>query len=157
MVNMTKNRKLKLRKRSSNSNTPPQAGAKTSTSPNLWRDDWKRLRPIDLVNISAVCFREGTKLGEITPDRTFSRIKWISTSICFVLSWRTESDDNMIADLLSQKRVDESITGNPNSWRRERSQSSSHVPWAMTRYSASAEERETTAFFLLFQEVRWLP
>jgi hypothetical protein len=73
-----------------------------SIKPSLTIDDWSRERPTGLVNTSAVCSEEGTKDGMIIPDRTFSRIKCISTSICLDRSCKTEFEARIIVDLLSQ-------------------------------------------------------
>mgnify|MGYP007070156726 CR=1 FL=1 len=45
----------------------------------------------------------------------------------------------------------------PTSWRREQSQSNSAVVLATNLYSASVEDRETVACFLVFQEMRLEP
>ena len=45
---------IKIRRESRNSNTPPQAEAKISTSPSLTIEDFSNEGPMDLVNMSAV-------------------------------------------------------------------------------------------------------
>ncbi|GFS44587.1 ARM repeat superfamily protein [Actinidia rufa] len=45
--------------------------------------------------------------------------------MCFVRSWSTESEANIMADLLSQNKVDEPAAGKPNSVSKERSHISS--------------------------------
>ena len=70
-------------------NTPPQVGAYTLYAPSLLQM-YLILGPLrDLVKMSASWSFELTKLVVTHPDAIFSLMKWQSTSICLVLSWKT--------------------------------------------------------------------
>ena len=74
-------------------NTPPQAGAYRSKAPSL-SHIYFILRPLrDLVKISASWSLELTKLVVMHHDAIFSLIKWQSTSMCLVFSWKIVLDD----------------------------------------------------------------
>jgi hypothetical protein len=71
--------------------------------------------------------------------------------MCFVLSWNTGFKAMWIAAWLSQNNcVGLSMNECPNSWRSNCSQTISLVALAIARYSASALERATDVYFLLF-------
>lgn len=103
----------------------------------------------------AIWSPDRTKIGTIVPFRTFSRIKWASTSMCLVLSWRTESDESIIADLLSQNNWNECRTNSPNSSRREQSQIISQDTWAIAWYSTSVDDLAVTFCFFPFHDIKW--
>ena len=111
----------------------------------------------DLVKMSASWSFELTKLVAIHPDAIFSLMKWQSTSMCLVLSWKTGLDAICKAAWLSQMSFICSPFPNLNSWRRCLSHMSSHVAKAIARYSASALDLATTCCFLLFQDIRLPP
>ena len=73
-------------------NTPPQAGVYMSYAPSLLQM-YLILGPLrDLVKMSASWSFELTKLIATHPDAIFSLMKWQSTSICLVISWKTGLD-----------------------------------------------------------------
>ena len=131
-------------------NTPPQAGAYTSYAPSLLQI-YLILGPLrDLVKMSASWSFELTKLVATHPDAIFSLMKWQSTSICLVLSWKTGLDAICNAAWLLQMSFICSSFPNRNSWRRCFNHMSSHVAKTIARYSASALDLATTTCFLLF-------
>ena len=74
------------------SNTPPQAGAYMFYAPSLLQM-YLILGPLrDLVKISVSWSFELTKLVATHSDAIFSLMKWQSTSMCLVLSWKTGLD-----------------------------------------------------------------
>ena len=131
-------------------NTPPQAGAYMSYAPSLLQM-YLILGPLrDLVKMSARWSFELAKLVATYPDAIFSLMKWQSTSICLVLSWKTGLDAICNAVWLSQTNFIYSSFPNLNSWRSCLNHMSSHVAKAITRYSVSALDLTTTSCFLLF-------
>ena len=128
-----------------------------SIKPSLTIDDWSREGPMGLVNTSTVCSEEGINDGMIILNRTFSWIKCISTSICLDHSCKKKSEESIIADLLSQNNWDEPFSVKPNSLSIYQAQRISHVPWSIAWYLASVKDLKTTACFLLFHGIRWLP
>ena len=137
-------------------NTSPQAGAYMSYVPSLLQM-YLILGPLrDLVKMSASWSFELTKLVATHPDAIFSLMKWQSTSICLVLSWKTELDAICNAAWLSQTSFICSSFSNLNSWRSCLNHMSYHVAKAIARYSASALDLATTSCFLLFQDIDYL-
>ena len=82
------------------SNTPPQARAYMLYAPSLLQMYLGPLR--DLVKISVSWSFELTKLVITHPNAIFSLMKWQSTSMCLVLSWKTKLDAICKAAWLSQ-------------------------------------------------------
>ena len=73
-------------------NTHSQAGAYMSYAPSLLQM-YLILKPLrDLVKMSASWSFELTKLVATHPDAIFSLMKWQTTSICLVFSWKTGLD-----------------------------------------------------------------
>ena len=110
-----------------------------------------------LVKISANwCWdRIGSSL--MKPAASFSRTKWLSISICFVLSWKVGLEAMLIAAWLSQKRsacVETSTWKSFNNWCIH---INSLVVEANARYSASAEDLKIVVCFLAFHETKELP
>ena len=86
-----------------------------------------------------------------------SRIKWQSTSICLVCSWKIGFSVIMIAQVLSAcNEVGENCV-NPSFERSPRSHKISEQAEDIALYSAFVEDRETRSCFLHFQEMRELP
>ena len=111
----------------------------------------------DLVKISASWSFELTKLVVTHPDAIFSLMKWQSTSMCLVFSWKTKLDAICKAAWLLQMSFICSSFPNLNSRRRCFSYMSSHVARVIARYSTSALDLATTSCFSLFQDIRLPP
>jgi hypothetical protein len=93
----------------------------------------------------------------MSPTATFSRTKWISSSICFVRLWCTGFLLMYMVDTLSQKTIVADESGQPSSPRRERSHEHSATAFATPWYSASALERETVVCRFEDHETRASP
>ena len=111
----------------------------------------------------ALVKRSASWLWELTygrwrrPERTCWRMKWQSTSMCLVLSWKTGLFAIYITLVLLALRGVAPRIGIPSSWRRRRSQTIILLAEDMDLYSASAEDLETVACFLHVQEMREEP
>ena len=119
-------------------NTPPQGGAYMSYAPSLLQMYLILGSLRDLVKMSASWSFVLTTLVATHPDAIFSLMKWQSTSICLVLSWKIGLDAICNVVWLSQTSFIYSYFPNLNSWRSCLNHMSSHVAKAITRYSASA-------------------
>jgi len=93
----------------------------------------------------------------MSPDKTFSLMKWQSISMCFVLSWNTGFKAMCRAAWLSQMSVICVVSPNCNSLSNCLSHRSSHVAKAIVRYLASALDLAITVCFLLFQKIKLPP
>ena len=138
-------------------NAPPQARAYMLYAPSLLQM-YLILGPLrDLVKMVASWSIELRKLVATHPNAIFSLMKWQSTSICLVLSWKTGFDAICNAAWLSHTSFICSSFPNLNSWRSCLNRMSSHVAKAIARYSASALDLTTTSCFLLFQDIKLPP
>ena len=134
-----------------------EAGAYTSYALSLLQMNLI-LRPLrDLVKMSASWSFELTKFVATHPDAIFSLMKWQSTLICLVLSWKTGLYAICNAAWLSQMSFIYSFFPNLNSRRRCLNHMSSHVAKAIARYSALALDLATASCFSLFQDIKLLP
>ncbi|WZZ40605.1 hypothetical protein YC2023_036864 [Brassica napus] len=82
---------------------------------------------------------------------------WQSTSICLVISWKTELLAMCIAAWLSQCIVIGVVTSIPKSLRSPLIQINSLVSFLIALYSVSALEQDTTFYFLLFHVTKLPP
>lgn len=112
---------------------------------------------IALVSKSAGCCLVPTNDSCRLPSLILSRTKWQSISMCLVRSWNTGLFAMWIADTLSQKSWATASHFIPKSCKRYWKKVMSLLALAMERYSAVAEERETTCCFFDFQEIRESP
>ena len=106
-----------------------------------------------LVNISASCRLNLTGRTLRNPSTILSRTKWQSISICFVLSWNVGLEAIAVVAWLSHNTV---VGIKTFTWRSVIS-CVIHITDAKALYSASAEDRETVACFLDFQEIMESP
>lgn len=88
---------------------------------------------------------------------TFSRTKWQSTSIWFVLSWNIRDSKLCIAAWLSQNILIGLLGMMHISAKSYLIQINSLEVDVMARYSASALDRAITFYFLLFHVTKFLP
>ena len=86
-------------------------------------------------------------------SRYSSLMKWQSTSMCLVCSWKTGFLTIWSAAWLSQWSRVGWEWDIPRLWRRSLNHFNSPVTAVMDRYSASAEERDTVCCFLVFHEI----
>jgi len=138
-------------------NTPPQIDAVESVSINLPDKNWWRGRGSPFVKMSAIWRPEEMNGREMTPRRYSSRMKWQSTSMCLVRSWKTGFSVIRIALVLSAWRGVGECCGKSRSESSPRTQSISAQASDMARYSASVEDLETLACFLHFQDINASP
>ena len=138
-------------------NTPSQVGLKMSSIASL---------PIKLsncflcslfVNISVTCSVVVMYDMQIDLLSSFSLMKCLSTSICFVLPWRTGFYDIKMAALLSQQTFIGDGLEIFNSSSILFIHITSQIPWATDLNSASALLLATTFCFLLHQVTRFPP
>ena len=120
----------------------------------LW---WKGREPRGFVKISASCNRDGIWKSLITCCCNFSRIRWQSIWICFVLSCWTGFVAMDIADWLSVYSKADCECLISKSCKAYKSHWISQVVVARARYSASAEDRLTVTCFFDFHEINELP
>ena len=92
-----------------------------------------------------------------TLGKIFSRIKWQSTSMCFVHSWNIGLLAIWIALVLSAKRGVGYLRKTPNSLRRRWSQTISLEADDIALYLASIDDLETVDCFLHFWEIIVVP
>ena len=86
---------------------------------------------------------------EICPRKTVFLMKWQSTSICLVHSWKVGLFGRKVAVLLSQYIGISLLTCIPRSLSRDCTNRSSQAIYAIALYFDSAPEWETTFCFLL--------
>ena len=135
------------------SNTPPQVGACKFRMPNLTSKVCNRWEPSGLVSRSAICCFELRWTGTISFRSTRSRTKKQSISTCFVLSWKTGLLAICFAASLSQNNGVGPTIVTSSSFNSQRTYIISLTAVAIARYSASAEERDTTDCFFDFQDI----
>ena len=82
---------------------------------------------------------------------TQSRMKWAWMSMCFIRECECGSWVHATVPWLSQNKVVGAVWGKPNSWNKERSQMICRAQCVQERYSASQEDRATTACCLELQ------
>ena len=133
----------------SHSNTPPQAGAYMLIMPSLLQKYSTRTPLSAFVKMSPIWSPVFTYEVEIKPCWIFSRTKWQSISICFVLSWKTGLDAIWMAAWLSHHNVAGKVTLKLNSVNSCCIHIISHVPWAIALYSDSALVRYTMLLLAL--------
>ena len=93
----------------------------------------------------------GTYLTSRTLFATFSLMKWISTSICFVLEWKIGLSVKAFAPVLSHHRIGTDSILTPSSVNNDYSQITSVAAEESDLYSDSAELLATTFYFLELQ------
>lgn len=113
--------------------------------------------PRALVNISANYIFVETYDVWIIPQSNSFMIKWKSTSICFVHSWKTRFLAMGKAVWLSQLSHIGPLCKIPRSKSKVLSHLSSQVIVAIERYFASIEECDMVCCFLVFQEMGECP
>ena len=89
----------------------------------------------------------------ILPVRYSSRMKWQSTSMCLVRSWKDEFLTIWSVAWLSQWSRIGWEWEIPKLWRRSFNHFNSPVIAVMDRYSALAKERDIVCYFLVFHEI----
>ena len=100
----------------------------------------------------------GRNIGSLNnPDWIFSQMRWQSSSMCFVYSWKNGLAEICKASLLSQCRIVGCEWETCKSLIRKRIHVILQLAVAMARYSASAEERDTVVRFLDYQEIKESP
>ena len=110
-----------------------------------------------LMNKSTSWCCEDTFIVLRQPACIFSRTRWQSISMCFVISWKTGLAAIWRVVSLSQNSVVGSLLWIPKSRRRAINQINSQVTLAIARYPVSAENRETMLYFLYFHEIKESP
>lgn len=129
---------------------PPQDGRKMFLTAIFDNSGNKSLDGRALMNMSASWCWDLIGMSLRNPEKTLSRTKWQSISICFVSSWKVGFEAMWIAAWLSEnKRIGES-TMMWKSFSKCYNQKSSLVVAAKALYSASADDLETVACFLAF-------
>jgi hypothetical protein len=128
-----------------------------SSMPNLTKELLKILLDIAFINTSASCSSNLTNGRLITFESSFSLMKCLSNSMCFVLSYCIGLCEISIAALLSQKRFISPSYSNPSSSSNFLSHNNSHILFVISQNSSSALERATIFCFLLLYVKRFPP
>ena len=102
----------------------------------------------DLVNKSTNWLWKDTWGSCMTPATTCYRIKWQSTSIFSVISWKTGMLAICVALVLSALRLVGPRTWTPSSWRSRRSQITSLLVDDIGLYLASMVDLETVTCYI---------
>ena len=123
----------------------------------LLRRCWKYGTRSGLVNISVTCSREGKCWMESWWFRTFSQMKWTSSSICLVWAWNMGLLARAIEPWLSHQNIGWCRGKTCNSWRNYWTRVSFAVVVARHWYSTSVEERETMCGPCIFSLTRSHP
>ncbi|RDY07787.1 hypothetical protein CR513_08048, partial [Mucuna pruriens] len=150
--------------------TPDVLGPKlTMSRPNKERFDLIEVVPAKLTLPAKADFRSPlvktsttwspvrTCVMTISPLSNFSLMKFLSISMCFVLSCQTGLWAILIAELLSQNNFIAPSYFTLRSSRIIFIHIPSHIPYAMARNFASVLDRATTFCFLLLQVTRFPP
>lgn len=116
----------------------------TKIGTEVWQELWWRYQQVDSSRKYPVVR---------SPESRRSRTKWQSISICLVRSWKTGFLKMCRAAWLSQKMSIGVVWKTPMAARKYLIQMSSLVTVAMARYSASADEQETSPCFFVFQDM----
>ena len=110
-----------------------------------------------LVKMSAFCNSVGMYLTSNSLAATFSLIKWISTSMCFVREWKTRFADKSFAPVLSHRMTGIASILMLSSMKRDCSQITSAAAQDNDLYYDSAELLAITFCFLELQYIRFRP